>query len=87
MPSTAPINGPAQQLQGAGTPGSGSNATRRDSETRYESLPIDFHSRVRAGFLEIAKREPKRCVVIDATGDVDTIAKAITDAVKERLGA
>jgi dTMP kinase len=62
-------------------------AARRGSETRYESLPIDFHRRVRAGFLEIAKREPKRCVVIDATGEIDTIAKAITDAVKERLGA
>ena len=37
------------------------------SETRYESLPHDFHARVRAGFLEIAAREPKRCVVIDAT--------------------
>jgi dTMP kinase len=62
-------------------------AARRGSETRYESLPIDFHRRVRAGFLEIAKREPKRCVVIDATGEIDTIAKAIADAVKERLGA
>jgi len=62
-------------------------AARRGSETRYESLPIDFHRRVRAGFLEIARREPKRCAVIDATGDVDTIAKAIADAVTDRLGA
>jgi dTMP kinase len=62
-------------------------AARRGSETRYESLPIEFHSRVRAGFLEIAKGEPKRCVVIDATGEVDTIAQAIADAVTERLGA
>jgi dTMP kinase len=62
-------------------------AARRGSETRYESLPMDFHRRVRAGFLEIAKREPKRCLVIDATGEVDAIAEAIADAVKERLGA
>jgi dTMP kinase len=62
-------------------------AARRGSETRYESLPMDFHRRVRAGFLEIARREPKRCIVIDATGKVDTIAEAIADAVKERLGA
>jgi dTMP kinase len=62
-------------------------AARRGNETRYESLPVDFHSRVRAGFLEIARREPRRCVVIDATGEVDTIAKAIIDAVTERLGA
>jgi dTMP kinase len=62
-------------------------AARRGSETRYESLPMDFHRRVRAGFLEIARREPKRCLVIDATGKVDTIAEAIADAVRERLGA
>ena len=62
-------------------------AARRGVETRYESLPREFHARVRAGFLEIAAREPKRCVVIDATGEIDVIAQAIADAVKARLGA
>ena len=62
-------------------------AARRGAETRYESLPRDFHARVRAGFLEIARRDPERCVVIDATGDIDTIAAAIARAVGERLGA
>jgi dTMP kinase len=62
-------------------------AERRGSETRYESLPHDFHVRVRSGFLEIAAREPGRCIVIDATGTVDAIAQAIADAVRDRLGA
>ena len=62
-------------------------AERRGTETRYESLPPDFHARVRSGFLEIAAREPKRCVVIDATGTVDAIAGAVADAVRDRLGA
>ncbi|CAN5841555.1 dTMP kinase [soil metagenome] len=62
-------------------------AARRGTETRYESLPRDFHARVRAGFLEIAAREPKRCVVIDATADIDTIAAAIVGAVEDRLKA
>jgi dTMP kinase len=62
-------------------------AERRGSETRYESLPHDFHARVRTGFLEIAAREPRRCVVIDARGTVDAIAGAIADAAKDRLGA
>jgi dTMP kinase len=62
-------------------------AARRGAETRYESLPRDFHARVRAGFLEIAKRDPKRCVVIDARGDINTIAAAIARAASERLGA
>jgi dTMP kinase len=62
-------------------------AERRGSETRYESLPLDFHARVRTGFLAIAKAEPQRCVVIDATAGIDAIARAIGDAVKDRLGA
>lgn len=61
-------------------------AARRDSETRYESLPIAFHERVRAGFLDIAAADPERCVVIDASKDIETIAAAIAEAVGNRLG-
>jgi len=61
-------------------------AERRGLETRYESLPRDFHARVRTGFLEIAAREPERCVVIDASRDVAAVARAIARAVGERLG-
>ena len=61
-------------------------AARRGTETRYESLPIEFHRRVKAGFLEIAKREPSRCVVIDAALDIDTLAATIARTVSDRLG-
>ena len=61
-------------------------AARRGAETRYESLPIAFHQRVKAGFLEIAKREPNRCVVIDAAQDIDTLAATIARTVSDRLG-
>jgi dTMP kinase len=61
-------------------------AARRGSETRYESLPRDFHERVRAGFLEIAKSEPGRCAIIDASRDIETIAATIARVVTERLG-
>jgi dTMP kinase len=61
-------------------------AARRGAETRYESLPRDFHARVRAGFLKIATQDPKRCVMIDATADIDTTAAAIARVVGERLG-
>ena len=60
-------------------------ASRRGTETRYESLPIAFHERVRAGFLDIAAVDPGRCVVIDANRDIDTIAAAIAEAVTSRL--
>ena len=60
---------------------------RRGTETRYESLPREFHARVRQGFLDIAARHPERCVVIDATGEIDATAAAIARAVSERVGA
>ena len=62
-------------------------AARRGTETRYESLPHDFHERVRAGFLDIAEADPTRCIVINATAGIDEIAKAIADAVTRHLGA
>jgi len=61
-------------------------AQRRGAETRYESLPRDFHERVRKGFIAIAAGDPARCVVIDASKDVDGIAAAIARTVAERLG-
>lgn len=60
-------------------------AARRGSETRYESLPKEFHERVRTGFLDIAAREPGRCLVIDATQNIDAVAAAIAQAVAQRL--
>lgn len=62
-------------------------AARRGTETRYESLPKAFHDRVRNGFLDIATADPGRCIVIDASRDIDAIAEAIARAVSERLGA
>ena len=61
-------------------------AARRGTETRYENLPIAFHHRVKAGFLEIARSEPQRCAVIDAAHDIDTIAATIARTVADRLG-
>ena len=60
---------------------------RRGSETRYESLPRAFHERVRSGFLEIARREPSRCALIDANRDAEQVAQDIAHHVAERLGA
>lgn len=57
-----------------------------DDANRYERMDQDFHQRIRDGFLDIAKREPERCVVIDATADADTVHARILDAVKRRLG-
>ena len=41
-------------------------AVRRGREDRYENMALEFHERVRRGFRAIARREPRRCVVLDA---------------------
>ena len=55
-------------------------------EDRYEQLNLDFHTRIRDGFLDIAKQNPERCVVIPADQDMDLLAEQILEAVSERLG-
>lgn len=54
--------------------------------TRYERMDRGFHERLREGFLEIAKREPDRCVVIDVTALLGEVQGAVKAAVEDRLG-
>lgn len=57
----------------------------RGDEDRYERMARDFHERLRQGFLDIARREPTRCALIDARGDIGAVAMAIAQEVSERL--
>ena len=54
-------------------------------EDRYERMGLDFHRRVREGFLTLARTAPERCVVIDASGGIDDVAAAVRSAVTARL--
>ncbi len=55
-------------------------------DDRYERMDIEFHRKLREGFLDIAAREPARCVVIDAGADEDTVHAAMYAAVCKRFG-
>ena len=55
-------------------------------EDRYERMDIEFHRRLRQGFLDIAEKEPDRCAVIDASGSVEEVNRALCDIVSRRLG-
>ena len=55
-------------------------------ETRHESRGLEFHKRLRQGFLEIAKKEPKRCVVIDASKSIEEQHKEVVKIISERFG-
>jgi dTMP kinase len=61
-------------------------ATRRDGENRFEKKGRDFHEKLRRGFLDIAKRAPKRCVVIDASQPIERVHAAVLTALKAHLG-
>ena len=53
--------------------------------TRYERMGLDFHRRLRDGFLEIARSDTARCAVIDGAAGVEDVSAAIAAAVRERL--
>ncbi|MCI5050315.1 MAG: dTMP kinase [Rickettsiales bacterium] len=59
--------------------------SRAGTEMRFESLPMDFHESVRAGFLEFAKSEPDRFEVIDASAEIDSIHQAIINRLKPMM--
>lgn len=52
---------------------------------RLEKETLDFHKRVRAEYIRIAKAEPKRIRIIDALGDVQTVHQKIIEAVMRIL--
>jgi len=56
-----------------------------NSETRFEEMDITFHERMRKTFLDIAKRAPDRCVVIDANQDIDSVEQAVFQVLKKRF--
>lgn len=59
---------------------------RQQDWNRMERKAIDYHCRVRQGFLELAKVHKQRIVVIDASQDIETIHSQILNNVRERLG-
>lgn len=54
---------------------------------RFEREDVAIHEGRRRAFLEIAAREPERCLVIDASGDPDTVETVVVSAVIAALNA
>ena len=57
--------------------------TRGDAlaEDRYERKGLTFHQKLREGFLDILRRNPKRCRLIDASQDIDAVAEDVWSVV------
>ncbi len=54
-------------------------------EDAYEKRDVTYHTRLREGFLAVAKAEPRRCHVIDATAPEEVIAAEVLLQVERRL--
>lgn len=54
-------------------------------EDRIEREQIDFHERVRRGFLELALQNPKRYKVVSALDDEDTVFSKVMNRIVEVL--
>jgi dTMP kinase len=44
------------------------------TEDRYERKGLAFHARLREGFLDILRRDPKRCRLVDASQELDAVS-------------
>ncbi len=60
---------------------------RLSNPDRLEAEPLDYHRAVRAGFLQLAADDPSRYLTLDASCDVDDIARAIADRVDAALSS
>ena len=68
-------------------PGEGLRRRRaQGGEGRFESFDPEFHRRVREGFLLLARREPERIHVFDATLPEAVLADEIWKLVSHRFG-
>jgi dTMP kinase len=58
---------------------------RAGVDDRFELLNQAFHERLRQGFRQIAAEDGARCVLIDGSNDLQTVHRAILNAVESRL--
>lgn len=53
---------------------------------RLDREPLEFHQKVRAGFLDLASQEPERWVVLDATKAPEALSSDALVEILNRLG-
>ena len=58
---------------------------RASSADRLEAEPTEFHERVRAGFLTLARSEPGRYLVLDATRPPGELTQEIQERLRDML--
>lgn len=62
------------------------NSVGEGELNRMDRLAVDFHRRVREGYLEMARAEPERWLVINACDTVDNVQQQIRQRLGMQLG-
>ena len=64
----------------------GLNRKKKDNEwNRLDAYTVEFHQRVRAGYLEMVRQEPSRWVVVDAGRKWESVQEKLRKVVEGRL--
>jgi dTMP kinase len=58
-----------------------------ETEGRFEDEDLEFHRRVREGYLVLARGEPDRYRVVRADGDADAVERRVEQALADLLAA
>lgn len=59
---------------------------KKDNEwNRLDAYTVEFHQRVRAGYLEMVKREPNRWMVVDAGREWESVQDELRKVIEARL--
>ena len=59
------------------------NGSSSGGETRFEKETLLFHEKIRAGYLELARLEPKRFRIIDASKSENQVKQQIINVLKK----
>ena len=65
----------------------GFSRIEKRKQDRMEKEEINFHKRVREGFLKIARANPERVVVVDGRGSTGEVFKNILKILRQRTDA
>lgn len=60
---------------------------RQGTEERFEDFGQELQVQMREGFLELAKSQPDRCVVIDGDRAPEAVAKDVAQVARDRIAA
>jgi len=62
-----------------------SRKSKSQEWNRLDAYTLEFHQRVRAGYLEMIKQEPDRWMVVDARKDWEPVQQQLRAAILQRL--